>query len=549
MVSRGEHDYAITYRTTRQVGFFKDYDELYWNVTGTGWTLAIDLAEARITLPDAVPFGQTAVYTGPQGAREKNAEVVEKAPGRIVFRTTAPLAPRSGLTVAAAFDKGIVVPPTEAERWSLWVHDNAPIAATAAAIAAMLAFLALAWFVAGRDPRRGTMVPLFAPPAGMSPAAVRYVDRMESDDKTFAAALVDIAVRGYARLVEKKKSEGMRIVARKGTAALPPDEAAMAKKLLARNDAEVDVTNKNHDLFERARSALNGELKRTYEDKLFYRNSGWITLSTLLALALCAGVALSAYWGWGYADGSRIVLCMLAFVPAVIVLSVLVIKGWPASVGQYIALFVGLIFAAGFGLSGLGAIGFGSRGYLHLVPAFAPVVLIPLAAFATQWMRAYTPEGRRVADQIDGFRHYLGVAERDRLNALNPPQETAALFEKYLPYAIALDVENAWGARFAGVLAAAATGVAVGHAVTSGQESWYQGNRDWSDWSRDPAGFASYLGSGLSETVTAASIPPADTTSPSSSWSSSSGSSSFSSGSDGGGSSGGGGGGGGGSGW
>lgn len=46
----GPHTYVITYRTTRQVGFFPDFDELYWNATGTGWTFPIDMAQARITL-------------------------------------------------------------------------------------------------------------------------------------------------------------------------------------------------------------------------------------------------------------------------------------------------------------------------------------------------------------------------------------------------------------------------------------------------------------------------------------------------------------------
>ena len=58
-------------------------------------------------------------------------------------------------------------------------------------------------------------------------------------------------------------------------------------------------------------------------------------------------------------------------------------------------------------------------------------------------------------DQIEGFRQYLGVAEEDRLECLNPPDKTPELFERFLPYAVALDVENAWAKRFAGVLAAA----------------------------------------------------------------------------------------------
>jgi len=127
-------------------------------------------------------------------------------------------------------------------------------------------------------------------------------------------------------------------------------------------------------------------------------------------------------------------------------------------------------------------------------------------------------------DRIEGFRQYLGVAEEDRLNALNPPDKTPELFERFLPYAIALDVENKWAMRFAGVLAAAGAGAAVG--------AWYAGNQNWAD---NPAGFAHQLGSDLSQTIASASTPP--------------GSSDSGGGSGGGGSSGGGGGGGGGSGW
>ena len=125
-------------------------------------------------------------------------------------------------------------------------------------------------------------------------------------------------------------------------------------------------------------------------------------------------------------------------------------------------------------------------------------------------------------DQIEGFRDYLGVAEEDRLNALNPPEKTPELFERFLPYAIALDVENKWANRFAGVLATA--GVA---AATS---TWYATSN--TNWGGDAAGFASSLGSDLNSTISSASTAP-----------------SASDGSSGGGSSGGGGGGGGGSGW
>ena len=111
---------------------------------------------------------------------------------------------------------------------------------------------------------------------------------------------------------------------------------------------------------------------------------------------------------------------------------------------------------------------------------------------------------------------------RDRLDRLTPPDDTPELFERYLPYAIALGVENRWAERFAGVLAAAAAQGRQGFA-------WYSGSRNAWD---DPDGFVDSVGSSLASTISSASTAPGS-----------------SSGSGGGGSSGGGGGGGGGGGW
>jgi hypothetical protein len=71
-------------------------------------------------------------------------------------------------------------------------------------------------------------------------------------------------------------------------------------------------------------------------------------------------------------------------------------------------------------------------------------------------------------DLIDGFKRYLSVAEEDRLKLVNPPERTPELFERFLPYAIALGVENRWAMQFTSVLAAAGIGAAV--------SSWYTGD-------------------------------------------------------------------------
>jgi hypothetical protein len=86
------------------------------------------------------------------------------------------------------------------------------------------------------------------------------------------------------------------------------------------------------------------------------------------------------------------------------------------------------------------------------LPSAVAFALAPIAVFAFPLFKMPTKAGRKMMDAIEGFRMYLGVAEEDRLQAFYPPQKTPELFERYLPYAVALDVENAWAKRFEGVL-------------------------------------------------------------------------------------------------
>ncbi|MCW8944489.1 MAG: DUF2207 domain-containing protein, partial [Sedimenticola sp.] len=140
-----------------------------------------------------------------------------------------------------------------------------------------------------------------------------------------------------------------------------------------------------------------------------------------------------------------------------------------------------------------------------------------------EWLKAPTLAGQQLLQQVEGFRLYLGVAEQDELNYKHPVEKTPALFEAFLPYALALGVEQQWAERFSGILAAAGKG------GENYQPGWYSG-RSWN--SHNLTGFTTAMGSAMGSAISSSSTAPGS-----------------SSGSGGGGSSGGGGGGGGGGGW
>jgi uncharacterized membrane protein len=157
------------------------------------------------------------------------------------------------------------------------------------------------------------------------------------------------------------------------------------------------------------------------------------------------------------------------------------------------------------------------------------VVLVLILLVLTNYLfhyllKAPTRSGRVLLDQIEGFRMFLAAVEEDRYKALSPIEKTPELFEKFLPHAMALNVETAWSEKFAAVLARAAQPGTTGYSPV-----WYSGP----NWSPITASaFATSLGSSFSSAISSASTAPGS-----------------SSGGGGGGSSGGGGGGGGGGGW
>ena len=519
-VDVGEHRYVLHYRTTRQIGRFAGYDELYWNATGNGWIFPIDVAEARIRLPEPVKFGQRAAYTGPQGSTASNAEVIDEKPGEILFQTTQPLSAYEGLTVAVAFPKGVVAGPSSGDRLANWLSDYGPPFVGVLSLLGLAGFYFIAWHRAGRDPRAGTVVPMFSPPDELTPAGVRYVTKMGSDNRVFAAALVDMGVRGHIRLVEEEggwfSRDKTRLERIANATPLPPEETAALAEL-AMTGESIMMEQKNHAKFSAAKKSLDDVLKKAYEGRLFNKNWGWAVAGILLLLLAIWLVSASIV----AASGLDVTMVLVPLGAAVTAALLFLWVQTASAVGKCLVSLVGFVFA-GLAVSTGAPILFQSLQSGWWLPLALPLLAVPLIISSFLWIDAPTREGRQVLDRIAGFKQYLSITERERLDRMTAPQDTPEIFERYLPYAIALGVENRWAERFAGVLAAAAASRQQGF-------GWYSGSSNPWD---NPTGFANTVGSSLSSTVSSASTAPGS-----------------SSGSGGGGSSGGGGGGGGGGGW
>ena len=418
MLSPGRHVYEITYRTSRQLGFFSDHDELYWNVNGNGWTFPFDRLSAEVRLPAPVPAGalRLAAYTGPQGSRGSSYEVFARE-GGAAFRATRAFAPREGMTIVVGFPKGIVTQPSLAARAGWWLSANAGAVSALLGFGLLFAFLYWRWWLVGVDPLPGPRFPRYEPPPGLGPGAVRYLDRRGFDNKCFAAALLDLGARGFLKI---REHGGVYDIEPTGKQIeWLPGEKPIADMLLAPGHP-ITIGKEYSPGVQGTRELCERALALHFGETFFSRNLGSFITGAVIAVAFCVlGLVLDAP------------PAVLAVVAAAMALTLLL--------------------------------------FWRLLPA-------------------YSVPGRKLQDEIDGLRQYLGVAEADALGPMKAPPQTASEFARFLPYAVALGVEKTWAERFAASLGSAAVATAVSY--------YYQSDSFGDSFSR------------LSDTVAAASTAP-----------------------------------------
>ncbi|MGH9782123.1 MAG: DUF2207 domain-containing protein, partial [Candidatus Acidiferrales bacterium] len=453
----GEHTYTITYTTDRQLGFFADHDELFWNVTGNGWIFPIEHASATVRLPQKIPATEVRLggYTGPQGSMEQALTFSAKPGNTFEFSASRELGPREGLTILLMWPKGLIQEPTRQQKLSFFLHDNRDAAVGTGGLGAILLYYVMVWAVVGRDPKRGTIVALYEPPARFSPAAIRYLERMGYDNRAFACAVVDMAVKGYLRVEEPDGTYSLRRT-QSDASNLTADEKTAANILFDGRD-DIWLHNENHITIAAAIAALKKSLKTAELKIYFVRNSVFMIPAVVISLAMVLWMA-AMHGSSALVIVGFMAVWLTAWSLAVAGLVIASAQAWKASFegghakGGLAAKAMGTTLVtipfAGFEVMALGMLSAATSIFI----AATLIGAVGLHILFHFLLKAPTRAGRAVLDKIKGFKMFLGKVEGDQIRRAMAPEKTPEVFEKYLPYAMALGVERAWAEKFSGVI-------------------------------------------------------------------------------------------------
>jgi uncharacterized membrane protein len=384
----------IRYRVTNGLRFFEEHDELYWNVTGDEWEVPIEAAVADVRLPEGVSGVRATAFRGAHGSTER-AEVAVQ-PSGVRVETTQGLSFREGLTVVVGWDPGVVHRPTAVEQTASVVYSNLPLAIPPLVFLGMLRL----WRARGRDPQLAPVITRYEPPDQMTPAELGTLFDGKPDMRDITATIVDLAVRGYLH-IEETKNEGFfgifsskdyRFTLKKPRSdwsALKAHERGLLKAMFGSSTDTVELSDLKDKFYKHLPDLREGLYKMLVGGGFYTGRPDHVRVLYIVGGVIAGGVLAAA---------SGTIMAALGMQPA-----------------------AGIV--AGI-LSGIIIILFG------------------------WFMPSRTVRGTRELEKVLGFQEFLSRVEADRLDRI---VKTPEMFEKFLPYAMALGVADTWAKAFEGI--------------------------------------------------------------------------------------------------
>jgi hypothetical protein len=353
--------------------------------------------------------------------------------------------------------------------------SNVTLAVTG--LLAVCAYYAFAWLLFGRDPNAGVLIASYQPPRSLSPAMLRYVWKERFDERTFWAGVLSLVAKGLATMHAENGATQLRPTeAANRKQSLPDEEQILLERLLLGHPKKGVVITMLDPRTALAAGDMAASLHQSAVGRWFQENRIYVT----------GGICLSVVALFAVAQPRRLeqlgvlVLAIAMMAPSAFYLFFLTMRGRDVCRSLREKFDTALLWrgagilaftascTAGILLGGV-VLG-GNFGWPLIVVA---IFLTILNVLQVHWMKAPTQDGAKLLTEIEGFRLFLRSVERLPMQRTDAPADKAGLYERYLPYAVALEVEQAWGDQF---LALAST--FHQNAGLPGAESFYLGMWD-----------------------------------------------------------------------
>jgi hypothetical protein len=383
----------LRYRVANGLRFFDEHDELYWNVTGDEWDVPIESTSARVRLPEGATGVRAVAFRGARGSTEQAAVRVE--PEGVRVETTRPLAFREGLTIVVGWNPGVVHRPTAVERTASAVYSNVPLAIPPLVFFGMLRL----WRARGRDPELAAIATQYGPPDQMTPAELGTLIDGKPDMRDITATIVDLAVRGFVHITETETEHLFGLYSSKDYTFELKKQSGEWGGLKSHERAMLEAM-----FGSKASVSLSDLTNKFYKHLPGLKNDLY-------------GMLVRQGFYTGRPDRVRLLY---------------IVAGGIVGVGLVV-------------LSSAVMTRFGMQPVAGVIAGILSALIIIVFGW---FMPSRTIRGTRELEKVRGFEEFLTRVESDRMDRTI---KTPEMFERFLPYAMALGVADNWAKAFDGI--------------------------------------------------------------------------------------------------
>jgi hypothetical protein len=458
-LSPGVHEFTLEYTTDRHVNFLTDQDEFFWWVFGEGghgWATSVGRVEITVVLPEGSHgiIASLDDYSWNKGIGkipELLRRAAESGETNVLHYSKVVSEKNPYLSVVVGMPKGTVHEPDISKRMEFFFRDMIAYLPGIIGLTVFFLYYVIVWVRVGRDPAGKSIVPLYRPPAGCSPAFARFLFTMAYDRTGFASALLNLTAKGMIRILRHGDGYAVEKTGADNSG-ISPDEQVLYDALFRDEKGKAYLSEwivLDAITIHRAYGKHRRHLQSSAGKRYFLRNARYVIPGVIISLVVAAvnaeivdveGSYVKQLTGLGLWTIFAGYICRFLSRKNVLELRK------PSKLVYLLLLFPAVLYSIAVSISHAFEV-FNIMQFMFLVPLSIMVTAHMIFLFL---LRAPTTLGRKVLDEIEGFRTYLAAAEGDRLDRMTPPEKTPGLYQAYLPYALALGVENRWSEKFSG---------------------------------------------------------------------------------------------------
>lgn len=453
------HTWIIKYKVHGGIGFYKDHDEVYWNVF-TDYSVPVLNASASVVLPknNFTQDQETAyIYSNVDGSSQNEKKVVasSSAGGTYSFIAPYPFAPSGRFTIVAGWPKGLI---EQKAFWYDWFYLNWIYFLSLLVVIVSVVYYLIYWYLTEKWHKgRGTIIPQYEPPQNLPPAMAELIAKEKITTRTWPATIIDLAVRGYVKITEEKSKIllAMNIfiifvcIAIFLFLVLPLISLFLTTKITLPSIISAIifslvffiVVRQIFLVFQRGNVDYVITKQKDYNNDPNLHDYEKRFLSALLA----GGDKFSTGQNrFNSERGRKLYLNITKVTEELYKETDLDTKAYEVSLKYkkyfdfikmgfvfivYLAYFLAFIFVL--------------SGQSFLLPVLVALVCVLFVWLLKKYNPRLNKEGYLLKEDWLGFKMYLETAEKYRMQNLTPD-----LFEKYLPYAMIFGVEKKWAKNF-----------------------------------------------------------------------------------------------------